>query len=206
MENINFAISSLCPGRHCGGLLWAGAGENYWFCCIHPGTRGEYLARGMKWSTQKVAMPWPLWYNHYKVLGRPRTLFFHIYSMISSKIYVSTEKLRQCSGIFKGFLIHLLVHVLFVGLLFSFHVQNIYPCPVGQTGPDTRRLGFATHHFFAAAQPRPARAVQTWLGLSVSPDSTKISEIDTWLSDTRGEGDHGCVYLEQSYTCHVCID
>ena len=187
MENINFAISSLCPGRHCGGLLWAGAGENYWFCCIHPGTRGEYLARGMKWSTQKVAIPWPLWYIHYYYL-------FHIYfsiAMISSKIYIP-RNYDSAVVFLKGF--------------WCTFLQNIYPCPVGQTGPDTRRLGFATHHFFAAAQPRPARAVQTWLGLSVSPNSTKISEIDTWLSDTRGEGDHGCVYLEQSYTCHVCID
>ena len=48
-----------------------------------------------------------------------------------------------------------------------------------------------------------ARAVQTWLGPSVSPDSTKISEIDTHLSDTRGEVIRD--YLEQSDT-YVCTD
>lgn len=65
---------------------------------------------------------------------------------------------------------------------------------LGQTGPDTQRLGFATHHFFAAAQLRLAGALQTWLGLSVSLDSTKISEIDTQLSDTRGAAHEGRIW------------
>ena len=68
-----------------------------------------------------------------------------------------------------GFLMHLLVHTICwktIYYLYPPRVQNISPWPAGQTGPDTRRLGFATHHFFAAAQLGPGLCRLGWGRLS----------------------------------------